>query len=314
MKLESHQDYALYCKWCEMLSESREALKRWSEEGEAVEAHFFATYTLRQTTYTWTPRSARNLARHFARLMASYNDVIWNKHTFCRECAGKCCRERTPPYPNRLDTVLFALLRDKPLFLPPEIEADAQDCIFRGSSGCLWPKEWRPLPCAIYYCVGDPGWAGERDCMGRWPGKNFWNGFGRFSVDPATPFPDIPEARWTIADYLRDEVMVFPYRKIGKEMWETIWWWEDEMESTPYGENLFVVPGQVKLLFCKVLYQTFLTGFLERFFPHEAELDRRSAFSVLDALELSGPGEPDEAMEEVLSEAKKLLGRRLAIE
>ena len=53
-----------------------------------------------------------------------------------------------------LDYLALTLL-DEPLPpLPERTGKDERACIYLAPEGCRWPARWRPLKCALFYCLG----------------------------------------------------------------------------------------------------------------------------------------------------------------
>lgn len=192
MNLTQHPQYHLYARDRETEQRCREAVAAWKASQETIVVE---TYSLR-----WTFEQAQTFARDLSYLAQEYNRILWERFPYCRQCGGTCCRVDAARVDAR-DSILLALLGQSLPELPTEIEASAQDCIYRTSKGCAWPEEWKPLTCWAYYCLG------QSVQQGRQPWK---------PIDPSDERYDaiVERLRWVVLGFLPDAL----HRR--EEVWE----------------------------------------------------------------------------------------------
>jgi hypothetical protein len=128
----------------------RDVLSRWEASGEIIEAP--------DLNIRWTYEGAVRFAQELSTLIQAYNHLLWHSPiSYCPQCGGQCC-EDFDPHVGQID-VLMTLLLGLPLPKPGRViddEADSSrgECVYRTSSGCVWPEQWRPAYCWSYFCPG----------------------------------------------------------------------------------------------------------------------------------------------------------------
>ena len=128
----------------------RDVLSRWEAGGEIIE--------MPDLDIRWTYEGAVRFAQELSALIQAYNHLLWHSSiSYCPQCGGQCC-EAFDPHVDQID-VLMTLLLGLPLPKPDRIiddEADSSrgECVYRTSSGCAWPEQWRPAYCWSYFCPG----------------------------------------------------------------------------------------------------------------------------------------------------------------
>jgi hypothetical protein len=153
MELERHPEYRAYLQDRKTDRRWRQAVAEWvaaarKAEGEPIEA---AAYSLR-----WTPGEARAFVRALSQMFREYNNVLWERFPYCRQCDGGCCVVGATRY-TPFDAVALALLGHALPALPERIEAGERACRYHTTAGCVWPADWRPLKCWSFYCAqGEP--------------------------------------------------------------------------------------------------------------------------------------------------------------
>ena len=192
MKLTQHPQYRFYVQDWETDRRCREAVAAWRASGEPIVAEMCSLH--------WTLERAQAFARDLAYLAQVYNHVLWERLPYCRQCGGTCCRVNVAQVDVR-DSILLALLGQSLPELPAEIEATAQDCIYRTAKGCVWPVEWKPLTCWVYYCLG------QSDRRGSQP----WE-----PIDRADERYDavVERLTWVVSGFLPDALRRY------EEVWE----------------------------------------------------------------------------------------------
>jgi len=80
------------------------------------------------------------------------------------------------------DLLALTLLNQPFPILPERIEAGTFDCIYRASSGCLWPSAWRTFKCWLFHCPGasvseSPGRGGDPHSRVAWKLKPVFEGY-----------------------------------------------------------------------------------------------------------------------------------------
>ena len=158
MRLVEHPQYQSYVQAQKDEWRCRRAIAHWQACGEPIIEETFSL--------SWTPESARALVRSISRMFDEYNRVVWTEFPYCRQCGGQCCKASVS-YVTPFDLIAQILLDQSLPELPEEIEATAEDCIYRTSGGCAWPENWKPIMCWSYYCLGrgDANLLGSLDAL-----------------------------------------------------------------------------------------------------------------------------------------------------
>ena len=182
MNLTQHPQYHSYVQDWETDQRCREAVATWKASGKPI--------VVEEYSLSWTFERAQTFARDLSYLTQEYNRVLWERFPYCRQCGGTCCRANASQADVR-DSILLALLDQSLPELPAEIEATAQDCIYRTSKGCAWPVEWKPVTCWAYYCLGQSE---------QWRGKP-WE-----PIDPSDKRYNaiVERLTWTVLGFLPD--------------------------------------------------------------------------------------------------------------
>jgi hypothetical protein len=182
MQLTQHPQYRTYVRDRETDQRCREAVAAWRASQEPI--------VVERCSLRWTFERAQTFARDLSYLAQEYNRILWERFPYCRQCGGTCCRVDASQVDVR-DSILLALLGQSLPELPAEIEATAQDCIYRTSEGCAWPVEWKPLTCWVYYCLGQSGQQGHQP----------WE-----PIDPSDEryAPIVERLTWVVLDFLPD--------------------------------------------------------------------------------------------------------------
>jgi hypothetical protein len=147
LNLSEHPEYKRYHRQREFTALYRTVLERWRDEGRPIHVS--------DHDITWTYERAQHFAQNLALLMDVYNRTLWEDLPYCRRCGGDCCVNRHfTPAACEIDALILGLLGLEAPTLEAEIEAPDQGCVYLTSQGCSFPKEWRPLICSTYFCLG----------------------------------------------------------------------------------------------------------------------------------------------------------------
>jgi len=128
----------------------RDVLSRWEASGEIIEAP--------DLDIRWTYEGAVRFAQELSTLIQAYNHLLWHSPiSYCSQCGGQCC-EDFDPHVGQIDVLMTLLLRLPLPTLDGIIDDDADssrgECVYRTSSGCAWPEQWRPAYCWSFFCPG----------------------------------------------------------------------------------------------------------------------------------------------------------------
>jgi hypothetical protein len=145
MKLSDHPEYLLYLQDRAHYQRCQNAFAIWKASQGTIPV---AAYELE-----WSCARAREFTQELSSLLLAYNQVLWGSFPHCCSCLGQCCL-RTGVYVAVFDLLALAWLELPFPELPERITARSFDCIYRGSSGCLWPTEWRTFKCWLFFCSG----------------------------------------------------------------------------------------------------------------------------------------------------------------
>jgi hypothetical protein len=139
----------------------RDVLSRWKSGGEIIKVP--------DLDIRWTYERAVRFAQELSTLIQAYNHLLWHSPiSYCPQCGGQCCKA-FDPHVGQVD-VLMTLLLGLPLptldrVIDDETDSPRGECVYRTSSGCAWPEQWRPAYCWSYFCPGKNrskpiGWEG----------------------------------------------------------------------------------------------------------------------------------------------------------
>lgn len=107
--------------------------------------------------HTWTVERARELLAVLIGLFRAYNRVLWEHFPYCGQCLGGCCVVDAADL-KPVDYVALALLEEELPQRPARSPVSEGACIYLTARGCSWPKTWRPIKCATFYCLGSGDW------------------------------------------------------------------------------------------------------------------------------------------------------------
>jgi hypothetical protein len=154
-----HPEAALYERHQAAWPLPHQAVAQWRADGLPI---VVADYGL-----SWTVGAAENFVGELVQLFQVYNQVLWERFSYCRECGGQCCVVDASDV-RLFDLLALALSAETPPALPAQISAGHRACIYlvRDDGGvphCSWPAQWRTIKCWSFYCLGSGPWPAAAD-------------------------------------------------------------------------------------------------------------------------------------------------------
>ncbi len=148
MKLSEHPEYPRYLRARQTEANCRRALASWrSGDGAARDG---------PGSRLWTPEEGLTFVQSLSRLFTAYNRVLWEEFPYCRTCYGQCCVLDATRV-TAFDCIALTLLGYSLPSLPERVGITPRECIYHAPGGCVWPADWRPVKCWLFYCaLGDP--------------------------------------------------------------------------------------------------------------------------------------------------------------
>lgn len=145
MERNRHPEYRAYLQDRRAFDTSQGVLGSWKTNQETI---LVENYGLE-----WSYTSTRDFTEALSGMLQTYNQALWESLPYCPTCLGQCCM-RTGAFVAVFDLLALVLLDLPYPSLPERIEAKAYDCIYRASTGCLWPNTWRTFKCWLFFCSG----------------------------------------------------------------------------------------------------------------------------------------------------------------
>jgi hypothetical protein len=134
MKLDQHPEHAVYLRHLDQDRRYRQAVNAWLQDAE-------------------TRSRVETLVAALASLLQSYNRILWQQFPYCSQCLGGCCVVGATDL-KPVDYVALSWLEEELPIRPERTGLDERACIYLTPEGCSWPGKWRPLKCALFYCLG----------------------------------------------------------------------------------------------------------------------------------------------------------------
>jgi len=134
MELEQHPEYTLYQDHRQQMENYRRAVTAWLADGRGR-------------------ARVESLLSGLIPLLQAYNRVLWEHFPYCSQCLGGCCVVGATDL-KPIDYVALVFLEEDIPTRPDRTGLDERACIYLSPRGCSWPARWRPLKCALFYCLG----------------------------------------------------------------------------------------------------------------------------------------------------------------
>lgn len=134
MELREHPEHGLYQEHRQQMENYRRAVTAWLA-GDRARAQ------------------VESLLSGLIPLLQTYNRVLWEHFPYCSQCLGGCCVVGATDL-KPIDYVALVFLEEDIPTRPERTGLDEHACIYLTPQGCSWPARWRPLKCALFYCLG----------------------------------------------------------------------------------------------------------------------------------------------------------------